>query len=358
MKNETITLVGVGDVLPDREQPETIFRHVVKELSSADIAFANGEGAFSDKGSPASGHASPSDPANIDALLNAGFDVISLANNHSLDWGVEGLTDTLTRLKKAGLPFTGAGKNLAEARQPVILERKGTKVGFLAYSSVHPKGYEAESNKPGLVPIRVWTIYEQIDYQPGTPPRIVTIPYKDDLAAMVEDIKTLKSQVDVVVVSFHWGIHLTPRVIPMYCFDIGHAAVDVGADLILGTHTHILKGIEMYHGKAIFYSTSNFAIEAGKSSMGKDFVQALHKLYGSVEEDRRKSLIAKVTIENSKIKRVSYLPCYINDHSEPEIVKADDPRGQEVFNYVNDISKSENLPVHFSWDGDEVLVSQ
>jgi poly-gamma-glutamate capsule biosynthesis protein CapA/YwtB (metallophosphatase superfamily) len=357
MKDDAITLVGVGDVLPDREQPETIFRHVAGFLSSADIAFANGEGAFSDKGSPAHGHAAPSDPANIEALLKAGFDVISLANNHSLDWGVEGLLDTLTRLTLAGLPFTGAGKNLTEARQPVILERKGTKVGFLAYSSVHPKGYEAESNKPGLVPIRVWTIYEQIDYQPGTPPRIVTIPYKDDLAAMVEDIRKLRSQVDVVVISFHWGIHLTPRVIPMYCFDIGHAAVDAGADLILGTHPHILKGIEMYKGKAIFYSTSNFAIEAGRKSMGKDFVQALHKLYGVVEAERKKTLIAKVIIENGKIKRVSYLPCYINEHSEPEIVKAQDPRGQEVFHYVDDISKGVGLPVHFSWDGDEVLVS-
>jgi hypothetical protein len=72
MKKDVITLVGVGDVLPDRERPETIFRHVVKVLSGADIAFANGEGAFSDKGRPASGHA-PSNPANIPALLKTGL---------------------------------------------------------------------------------------------------------------------------------------------------------------------------------------------------------------------------------------------------------------------------------------------
>lgn len=358
MKKGQITLMAAGDILIDREKPDSIFRHVAETLRSADITFSNCEQMFSDKGNPNAIHASYSDPANIPALLDAGIDLVSLANNHTLDWGIEGLLDTMSRLEKAGLPYVGVGKNLTQARRPVILERKGTKVGFLAYGCVGPDGYEAEEDKPGYAPVRSWTIYEKVDYQPATPPRIVSFPYKEDLAAMVEDIRELKTRADVVVVSFHWGQHLMPRVIPMYCFDIGHAAVDVGADLILGTHTHILKGIEMYHGKAIFYSTSNFAIEAGKSSMGKDFVQALHKLYGSVEEDRRKSLIAKVTIENSKIKRVSYLPCYINDHSEPEIVKADDPRGQEVFNYVNDISKSENLPVHFSWDGDEVLVSQ
>jgi hypothetical protein len=366
MKKGATTLLGVGDVIIDREEPDTIFRHVADVLRSADIAFANCDQVYSDKGYLIRGHGTNSDPKNIPALISAGFDVVSLANNHSLDWGAEALLDTMARLKDAGLPYVGTGRNLAEARQPVILERRGTRVGFLAYSSVHPPGYEAQDDRPGLVPIRVWTIYEQVEYQPGTPPRIVTIPYKEDLAAMVTDIKALKARVDVVVVSFHWGQHMIPRVIPMYCFDVGQAAVDAGADLILGTHTHILKGIEMYQGKAIFFSTHNFAAEIGiaqrRSQENAAYLKKLGDRYNAVrssetyQRESKATLIAKAVIEDGSLKRVSYLPCYINEKSEPEIVTRSDSRGQEVYNYVADISRSEGLPVHFAWDGNEVLI--
>jgi poly-gamma-glutamate synthesis protein (capsule biosynthesis protein) len=261
------------------------------------------------------------------------------------------------------------GKNIAEARRPVILERKNTKVGFLAYSCVHAKGYEAEADKPGLVPVRVWTIYEQTDYQPGTPPRIVTIPYKEDLEAMVGDIKKLKAEVDVVVIAIHWGLHLTPRVIPMYCFEVGHAAVDAGADLILGTHPHILKGIEVYKSKTIFYSTCNFAAEIGpaiRKGPGGKFVDKLLTHYGCELDpecptylsprEARATLIAKAVVEDGEIKSVSYIPVYVNTNAEPEIVKPGDAKAKIVYEYMEDISRSEGLPVRFSWAGDEVLI--
>ena len=369
MKKEAITLLGTGDLLIDREKPETIFQHVAGVLRSADIAFANSEQTYAEGGYLIRGHGTNSESRNLPAVVSAGFDVISLANNHTLDWGTETLLETMNKLKKAGLPYVGAGKNIDEARQPVILERKGTKVGFLAYSSVHPKGYEAEKEKPGLNPIRIWTIYEQTDYQPGTPPRIVTLPYKEDMATMVEDIRKLKTQADVVVVSMHWGQHIIPRIIPEYCFDVGHAAADAGADLVLGTHTHIGKGIEMYKSKAIFYSTGNFAAEIGPSQIkgaGGQFASKLIEKYGAVIDlecpafglphESRRTLIVKAIIENRQIKRISYIPCFVNRSAEPEIVTRSNPLGQEVYDYFEDISRSERLPVHFAWDGDEVLV--
>lgn len=367
MKKESITLLGVGDILIDREKPESIFQHVAEVLRGADIAFANCEQMYSEKGTPSPVHTVPSSPRYLPALNYAGFDVLSFANNHTLDWGHEAVLDTMSRLKKAGLPYVGVGKNITEARQPVILERKGTKVGFLAYGCIGPAGSEAEENRPGYAPMRAWTIYEQIDYQPGTPPNIVTVPYPKDLAAMIEDIKKLKAQVDIAVISFHWGQHFLPRIIPMYCFDVGHAAVDAGADLILGGHPHILKGIEVYKGKIIFYSMCNFALELQPKTWNSPGAPSrTKKIYNfkpdpeyptyPMPRESRATLIAKVIIEEGKIKRVSYLPCYINKQSEPEIVTRSDTRGQEVFNYVEDISRSEELPVHFAWDGDEVLI--
>jgi hypothetical protein len=358
VKKEAITLLGVGDVLIDRKEPETIFQHVAGVLRSADITYANCEQALSDKGYPNPKQAAYSSPESIRALLYAGMDVVSLANNHSLDWGTEALLDSLVRLKEAGLPYIGVGRNLAEARQPVILERRGTRVGFLAYSSVHLDGYEATEDRPGLVPIRVWTIYDQVDYQPGTPPRIVTIPHKDDIGDMVRDIKELKAQVDVVVIGMHWGLHIMPRLIPMYCFDIGHAAIDAGADLILGTHTHILKGIEVYKGKAIFFSTANFALELGPHMRDHEHIKDLNDYYRIVDEtERRNTLIAKAIIEDGEVRRVSYIPCYVNENAAPEMVARSDPRGQGVYNYVEDVSRSEGLSVNFSWHGDEVLIT-
>lgn len=371
MKGERITLVAVGDILVDREEPETIFRHVAPVLRSADITFANCEQMYSDKGCPSPVHATYSDPKNIPALTYAGIHVVSLANNHTLDWGVDGLMDTLARLREAGFLCVGAGKNMAEARQPVVVERKGNRIGFLAYGCIGPDGYEAEAGKPGYAPVRAWTIYQKVDYQPGTPPRIVTIPYKDDLAAMEEDIRKLKAQVEVVVVSYHWGLHFVPRTIPGYCFDIAHAAVDAGADLVLGGHPHILKGLEVYKGKVIFYSLGNFALELGPGAGAADYVERVARKfiehYGVVPDpeyptypfhpEAKATLIVKAVIEGGQIKRVSYIPCYVNRRAEPEIVPPSEPRGQEVFGYVADISRSEGLQAHFSWEGNEVVIS-
>lgn len=369
MKKERITLLGVGDIVIDREKPETIFQHTASTLREADIAYGNCDQTYSDLGYLIRGHGTNSESKNFPALLCAGFDVISLANNHTLDWGDENLLDTMDRFNKAGLPYIGVGKNIAEARRPLILERKGTKVGFLSYSCVYPKGFEAGPNKLGLAGIRVQTTYEQVDYQPGTPPKIITKTNPEDLKSMEDDIKNLKSQADIVVIAIHWGVHIVPQIIPMYCFEVGHAAIDAGADLILGTHAHILKGVEMYKGKAIFYSTNNFAAEIGpttRKTPGNEFIDQMLDRYGCKPDpecptylsprESRATLIVKILIEDGKIKRTSYIPCYVNKNAEPEIVKRSDPHAQIVYDYLEDISKSEKLPVHFSWDGDEVLI--
>lgn len=359
MDKEAITLVGAGDVIIDREEPETIFRHVADVFRSADIAYANMEQVLSDKGTPHPRIAVHADPKMVDAYVDAKIDVVSLATNHIMDWGVEGLLGTLDTLDTAQVAYCGAGRNLTEARKPAILERKGTKVGFLNYCTVHLDGCEATEDRPGLAGIRVWTIYEKEDYQPATPPRIVSLTHKEDLANLVAAIKKLKAQTDIVVLCMHWGQHILPAIIPDYCIEIAHEAIDAGADLILGSHTHILKGIEMYKGKAIFYSLANFALELGPNLRGADqkHISRLDIHYRVTSwHDRRKTMMAKAIIEKGEITRVSYIPCYENDDMEPEIVAKSDPRGQDVFNYVQEISRSEKLPVNFAWDGDEVLV--
>lgn len=371
MTKQRITLLAIGDiVIFNREEPETIFAHVADVLQAADIAFANCDQQYSDKGYKTS-HVLRSDTTKVvPALVYTGLDVVSLANNHALDWGPEALLDTIDRIRNAGIPVVGAGKNITEARRPVILERKGNRVGFLAYGCVGPDGYEALEDKPGYAPMRAWTIYEKWDYQPGTPPRIVTIPYKDDLATMEEDIRKLKARVDVVAVSFHWGLHFVPVLIPMYEFEVGHAAIDAGADIILGGHPHILKGIEVYKGKVIFHSLGNFALDMRSDAGDKSFdklnkrMEQMYQFKADPEyptypmhPEAKATVIAKAVIGDGEIKKVSYIPCYINKKSEPEIKTRSDPRGQEVFSYIQKISRSLNLPATFTWKEDEVVIS-
>ena len=202
------------------------------------------------------------DPARAKAIKDAGFDVISFATNHCMDWGREAFYDTIDALNNQNLLCICAGKDIFEARNSLIIKRYDTKVAFLGYNSILPQGYFADERRPGCAPLRGFTIYEQIEHdQPGTPARIHTYPHRDDMKALIADVKKAKEEADIVVVSAHWGLHFIPSIIADYQRDYAYAAIDAGADLILGHHSHILKPIEVYKGKVIFYSLANFALD-------------------------------------------------------------------------------------------------
>jgi len=270
------------------------------------------------------------------------------------------------------LPVIGVGKNIAEARRPAIINCRDTRVAFLAYNSILPQAYWATADRPGCAPLRAFTVYEQVEHdQPGTPCRIHTYPHRDDQAAMVADIKQAKSQADVVIVSMHWGIHFVPAVLADYQRDMAHIAIDTGADLILGHHAHILKGIEVYAGKVIFYSLGNFALDlrAPKELLESETHQEINQLNPDwkpdpeyptyyMPKDSRKTIIAKCTIADKQIKQVSFLPTYINKQSQPEVLAPDDRRFGEVIGYIEEISADQGLEVNFTVQGDEVIIRQ
>jgi len=273
-------------------------------------------------------------------------------------------------LKGEGISVIGVGKNIEEARKPAILESKGNRVAFLAYNTILPMGYWAEANRPGCAPMRAWTLYEQIEHdQPGTPCRIHTFPHREDLEAMGEDIKRAKKQADVLILSMHWGIHFIPGVLATYQRDMAHVAVDSGADLILGHHAHILKGIEVYKGRVIFYSLCNFAVDLpftkehaeSKSfkeiqKLNPDWIPDFDCLY-NFPRDSQKTIIVKCIISNGAIKSVSFLPTYINKKtSQPEILTSKDERFGEVVRYMEDTTRSQVLDTQYTVNGDEVVL--
>jgi poly-gamma-glutamate synthesis protein (capsule biosynthesis protein) len=277
-------LYAVGDIGPSREDPASLFVHTRAQLQRADVAFCQLELCITSRGSrlPQCRHTDRTSVKSAHAIREAGFDVVSFAGNHCMDWGTEGFFDTIEALRSADLQVVGVGPNIQAARQPVFVNSKGRRIAFLAYSSILPIGYWAEENRAGCAPMRAWTLYEQIEHdQPGTPSRVHTFANREDLQALQEDIRKAKAQADFLAVSLHWGIHFVPGVIADYQREVGRAAIDAGADIIFGHHAHILKGVDIYQGKPILYSLCNFAMdlpmdEKHASSKGFREIQKLH----------------------------------------------------------------------------------
>lgn len=372
-KKELITLLAVGDVCVDRGEPDSIFAHVAQVIKSADIRFCQLEAVYSERGAPQPHCRVPmkAHPRNVPAIQRAGFQVASFASNHTLDWGADAALDTLDVLRKTGIHIIGVGKNIAEAREPKIIECKGTKVAFLAYCSILPMGYWAEANKFGCAPARGWTFYEQIEHdQPGTPARIHSFAHEDDKAAMIKDINNVKAQADLVMVSMHWGIHFKEAEIAAYQKEYAYAAIDAGADAILGHHAHILKPMEVYKGKPIFYSLCNFAFDLHlpdyvlNSYRWKELMainpswkmDPRYKAY-PFPADSRMTMMAKILISDKKISKVSFLPVLVNEDSQPRVLNRKDKEFGNVLKYMEKITKDQKIVIKYTVEGDEIVVS-
>ena len=366
-----MVLYAVGDVGPNREDPHSMFRHVAGLLKQGDIRFCQLETNLSTRGTPMPQARLPmrAHPNSARALKDAGFQVVSFAGNHCMDFGQEAFFDTIQAIKANKMEPLGVGKNIAAARRPAIVERNGTRIAFLAYNSILPFGYWAETDRPGCAPLRAWTIYEQVEPdQPGSRCKTHTFPHKDDLEAMAADIEKAKSKADIVILSIHWGIHFVPAQLADYQKETARKAIDCGADLILGHHPHILKGIEVYKGKAVIYSLGNFAIEQPAAFMKDLFKTARHS---EIEElnpqwddkreyplppETRKSLIIKCVISEKRIKRISFLPVYLTVGSEPQILKSDNERFEDIVRYMNEITNNQGIHTKFVREGDEVVI--
>ncbi|MBI4331364.1 MAG: CapA family protein [Chloroflexi bacterium] len=374
---DAIVIHAVGNVGPRRveygEPVESLFRMAHEKIKESDISFCHLEWVFSSRGCMQyrdhNTWRSRAEPGNVKALAFAGFNVVSHAGNRCFDFGPDALVDSVEIIRSNGMQAVGAGRDIAEARAPVIVERKGIKVGFLAYNSVLPVEYEAREGKPGCAPLRVATYFEAQGYQPGTPPKVITVPREDDMRAMEEDIQKLRKRVDVVAVSIHWGQSSMPGVLAAYQPIVGRRAIDVGADLILGHHAGVIKGVEIYRGKAIFYCLGNFGLEAPhhlKPPPGV-YAKTTAPTYGKLKAgpqtgwernpgpiDRRYAMMVKCIAGKTGILKTAFRPCYTNQRVEPEVLSRNDPRFEEILKYIEPWCRE--LGTGLSVEGDEVVV--
>ncbi|MFA5844583.1 MAG: CapA family protein [Coriobacteriia bacterium] len=314
----TLTVAGVGDMIFDRNVALLVrdrggaapLASVAGLLARADVTAGNLESPLSVRGErfPGKDVTFRGDPRAVAGLRAAGFDFISLANNHVLDYGGIALTDTVSTLDEAGIAHAGAGADSAAARRPALVSRRGARVAYLAFSHVLPPGFVADADSPGLAPGRG---------RPG------------EVAAAV---RAAKRRADYVVVSFHWGVEYSPDATAEQVRD-ARRAIDAGADLVLAHHPHVIQGVERYHGGLIAYSLGDFVFDHYSRETGEAFV-----------------LTAEVG--PSGVGSVGIVPVYLDGHGAPAVVTG--TAAQRILERLRRLSAARGTRIVISGDRAEV----
>ena len=356
---------GVGDVFLNRDDPASAFNPTRDLLRACDVLFGNCEGAFTDRTTtaPSAGLRVASPTGNGRGLGAAGFHVLSLANNHTVDAGWEGLRDTIQLLRGQGIAVTGAGENVADAWRPCLVERSGRTIAFLAYTCVYRDGYNARGGTPGVAALRVhsttyfpsWNIYS---FEPGAQPQTRTFPYPEDLDQLKLAIHDARNRAEIVVVSMHWGDSRLPFVLTDYEKLLGRAAIEFGADIVFGHHHHFLKGIEIYQGKPIFFGMGHFVFDLiGLEDVMPDFmIQQLRQSSGTCifprsnsprfpfHEDARLTFVAYVSFSGASIADVLFVPCEIvAPDNTPRPLEVGSDRFKAVIDYLDQANEEGDL---------------
>jgi poly-gamma-glutamate capsule biosynthesis protein CapA/YwtB (metallophosphatase superfamily) len=366
-------LLIVGDLILDEPDPDSFFEPSRELLRSADLLIGHVEVPHTARGAPSSVDipAPPADPAHLSALAGAGVGVATLAGNHLFDSGPNGVEDTIAGLHRLGIATAGAGMTVAEARRPAVVDAAGLSVGVLSYNCVGPRESRATSRKAGAAALDVLTHYE-LDYAgPGGPPSVYTFVTPESLDALRADVLALRESVDVLVVAFHKGIGHVPVTVHAYERELGRTAIDCGADVVVGHHAHILRGIEIYRGRPVFHGLGNFvtvthALTPGDATAAEldAWSQRRRELFGFAPDpampfypfhpESRNTIVADCSIEGGKVD-AAFIPCWIDDRGRPVPV-ARDGRGDEVAAYVEQITAEAGFETSFGWDGRRVAV--
>jgi poly-gamma-glutamate synthesis protein (capsule biosynthesis protein) len=278
LQDDEIRISAVGDIMLDGtarpvlqengyDYPFVQMRPVFKD---AHVVIGNLEGPLTTRGTAEQDKTytfrSPPDKVSA-ALKNAGFGVVTLANNHTLDFGAEGLAQTLEALDAAGIQHVGAGADLAAARRAAIVTVNGQRLAFLGYSVTLPETFYAGTHKPGTA-----------------------FAHEAQVRA---DVTAARQQADIVIVSFHWGQEGKTE-LREYQTHLGHVAIDAGAQAVLGHHPHILQAIEYYKGGVILYSLGNFT-------------------FGSYSKTAAVSAVAQLSFRHGRLAALTMVPILVNN---------------------------------------------
>jgi len=319
---ERISIAAVGDVFMAGTSAPTLqkngydypFDKTKYLFEQADVVVANLESPLTSRGT-AFIHKkyvfrAPAEQV-APSLAKAGFNLVTLANNHTMDYGAVGLRDTKIALDQYSIAYMGAGKDLETARKPYIFEKQGFKVGFLAYSLTYPEDFWANSKRAGTA-----------------------FGYEHHIR---QDIQKLVKEVDSVVVSFHWGREGTTK-LRAYQTRLGRVAIDEGASLVIGHHPHIMQGLERYKNGLILYSLGNY-------------------VFGSYSNRVQYGGIANITLNKQGFESLALTMVDVNNfrrHFQP--IPLQGYALKQAFDELQQLSKKLNTPVQLQ--GDKLMIQK
>ncbi|MBP1932907.1 CapA family protein [Ammoniphilus resinae] len=252
-KPDPITLTFAGDTMMagrvagivERKGMDYPFTDAAPIFQDSDLTMVNLETPLSKRGSAKDKeYTYRSDPRMAEALKKAGVDIVTVANNHALDYGIDAFLDTFDFLNQAGVSFVGGGKNTQEAYSPVTVEVKGKKVSVFGFSRVLAEAnWHAGKDTPGMA-----SAYD---------PELV-----------YQAVEPIIGKSDYTIVLLHWGKELAEEPLP-YQVELAHGLIDRGVDLVIGSHPHVLQGLEWYKDKLIAYSLGNFIFTTSRVAEGR-----------------------------------------------------------------------------------------
>lgn len=291
---QTNNLLVVGDIMMGRYvgvkisrsgDPSHSFEFVSDFLSKPDITIAQLEAPLSDRvGLTSEGMILVAQPETIAGLTKSGIDLVFNSSNHFGDALREGMEDNFQIMEKNNILYVGAGRTESEAFSPKYIEKNGLKLGFVSFVSIMPDSYGASEDIAGTA----W----------------INLDSESDLSRVQSIISQAKNNYDLLFVNFHWGTEYTPNPTSQQIM-FAHAAIDSGADLIIGTHPHVVQADEIYQGKYIIYSLGNFIMDQMWS------------------QETTEGVLLPIKIQNKKIISLDLIPTQIIDYSQVKIIGKD-----------------------------------
>jgi poly-gamma-glutamate capsule biosynthesis protein CapA/YwtB (metallophosphatase superfamily) len=357
-----VDLVFAGDLILDVPRADHWLGGIAVPLRAADVAIGHLEVPHTHRTSalhsdiPAPG----ADPANVPAIRRAGFHAVTLGGNHIADCGAEGIADTIAALDAAGIAHCGAGANLELARQRCTLPSRLGPVSVLSFNCVGPEDAWATPTRAGCAYIRV----ETADGSTINPRAPLQRADSVSLAQMAAAIADARASSRLVVVALHKGIVHTPARLAPYERAVAHAAIEAGADVVVGHHSHIVRGLEIHRGKPIFHGLGNGCVVTRALSPDTDdpsraeWARRRQKLFGFTPDpdyhlapfhpQAVNAMLGRVRLSADGSLATGFIPLHVEAPGRPR--PADAAEAQRITRYIEDITVAAGLdPLTFEY---------
>jgi poly-gamma-glutamate capsule biosynthesis protein CapA/YwtB (metallophosphatase superfamily) len=358
-----VVILFAGDLVLDVPDADYWLSGIAPALRGADLAIGHLEVPHTRRGTELPGDvpAPGAPPENLDALRRAGFHAVTLAGNHIADRGEQGIADTIERLDQLGIAHCGAGEDLHKARAPLFLTRAGRQIALLSYNCVGPEPAWAGKQRAGCNYLRIRTS----DGSPIAPAAPLVEVTSEAVQQLKDDVRAARERAGLVIVALHKGIVHTPALLASYERPLANIALAAGADIVIGHHAHILRGIELRDGRPVFHGLGNGCVVTRALSPAQDhparvaWARRRRELFGFEPDPRYElapfhpeavhALLGMVRWHGDGSLSTGIVPVHVEPPGRPVCVTG--AQADDLIAYLQRISVAAGLPT-LSWRRD------